>query len=187
MRVPKFCCLILAIFFFFYSSSQPGGQVHNPGRFFLKSGQFSIPIYHFQFLDSITPSRKKIYIIRFDITPGDLKTSQASAANFVDSIFASLLKKKTLSCIITSTDFDYNILRETEYIGALVSEIALDNLDGASKDALYIHIAFSSGAVTTKNLTGQFNARFNNHQAQCLRSHFVFSLGDLPCQRINAI
>ena len=87
---------------------------------------------------------------------------------------------------IVAADFDYNVMRITEFHNAHITEIGFPALDGSSKDPCYMTVKIEPERLRHRKPQGR-QLKPRTDSTQWLASNFRFELGDLPCKRVSKI
>lgn len=153
------------------------------GRFFITIDNNSAPVTNVSYLDLVGPDFGITHSVSFDIGPSDEK----STMELINKIQSGIQKKTLIQCVLTAVDFDYNITWDRTYDETKISEISFDNLDASSKEALNMHVRFSSVSMRTTKGGGKYKSTVATRMNRALSSNFKLTLGNLPADKVSSI
>ena len=89
---------------------------------------------------------------------------------------------------LVSGDINFKAQSVRDFEGALITEVVVPKLDGASKDAAYFDITFDAERVRWSNGQGEdIRPQASPKQKAWLCSNFRVVLGNLPCSRVASV
>lgn len=89
---------------------------------------------------------------------------------------------------VTSADFNYKAQSVREFYDALITEITVPKLDGASKESAYFDIGFQAERVRWLKGQGEVKGKTGAKQKAWLCSNFRVDFGGvLPCDRVATV
>lgn len=132
---------------------------------------------------------QKKHVSNIKWTPGKATIGIGMGRSMYDWMKAAFDKGYiTKNGTFTSADFNYKAQSQLTFLNALITEITVPKLDGASKDAAYFDIGFEAEQVRwAKGDNSDIRGKIGPKQKQWLCSNFKFELGGLPCTRVSSI
>lgn len=88
---------------------------------------------------------------------------------------------------IIYADFDYKIRRRLDFRDALISEVTIPALDGASKEAGYLKIVISPESTTQTTAAGDLKTGINGKQKTWQASNFRFNIDGVETKRVSKV
>ncbi len=153
------------------------------GHFMLQIGDAKFALTNFSYLDSLTPDRREAHAFKFDlpVSEGDIMRK------IYDNLQNALAGRSNLPVLITTTDFNYNMVTERSYPDAVVSSIIFDELNAASKDNFAIHVQMTANTMIVKKVSGKYSGTDLGRGTKFMAANFKLSLGKLPVKFVSVI
>ena len=104
---------------------------------------------------------------------------------WIESSLARKYNRK--SGAIIAADYDYKEKSRLEFTDALITEVGMPALDGASKDPCYMTLKIAPETTRRVAGSGKPIQAPPHTQKKWLTSNFRLTLGDLDCTRVNKI
>ncbi len=130
----------------------------------------------------------KKHLGRITYTPFVMQFGLAMASPVRDWINASLAGKAIeKSGAIILADHNLMAVSRREFSSALITEVGIPALDGASKDAAYLTMKFAPEYTRTTKASGKVTGPAKTEQKLWLPSNFRLAVDGLDCSRVSRV
>jgi phage tail-like protein len=129
---------------------------------------------------------KRIGAVRYEDLA--LQVGMSMTTDLYDWINASWqLEPKPKNGTVAAADVNGSVQQERTFQGALVSDVGLPALDGASKEAAFLTVKLRPEQVADAKAGGRLQTRGAAKQKQWVASNFRLEIDGLDCKRVAKI
>jgi hypothetical protein len=139
----------------------------------------TVPIQNLYTLDSA----RSLHMASFEIELNQSDDSKKMLTNLISAI----QKNQSMEITFKRLDFQYQVMGEKVYRGAIVNEIVFSEFDGGSKDAWKIKVKVQAQNVSEKDGGNEKVSLMIGRNKAIVSDHFKFIVGTLPTEHVNRI